>query len=76
MNKAATDKQFLTTLGHRLRGIRETKGWTLEDTEDQGWPSWRHLQQIETGNKNVTVLTLRKLSRLYNLKLSELLQGL
>ncbi len=45
-------EKFLKTLGLHLRKIRLEKGWTLEQTEEHGWPSWRHLQKIEAG-KNV-----------------------
>lgn len=64
------DKTFLKNLGQRLREIRNDRGWTLEDTEEHGWSSWKHLQRIESG-KNVTVITLQKLSRLYNLPISK-----
>ena len=59
---------FLTQLGLKLRHIREEKGWTLEYTEEKGWPSWRHLQQIECG-KNITLITLKRISNLYNIPL-------
>lgn len=63
-------EKFLKKLGQRLREIRQDKGWTLEETEEHGWPSWRHLQKIESG-KNITVATLWKLARVYNISLSE-----
>ncbi len=58
------DDKFLKKLGQRLREIRTSKGWTLEQAEEYGWPNWRHLQKIETG-KNVTILTLKRLCDLY-----------
>lgn len=65
-------EKFLKKLGQRLREIRVSKGWTLEETEEHGWPSWRHLQKIESG-KNITVATLWKLSQVYKITLSDLL---
>jgi transcriptional regulator with XRE-family HTH domain len=67
------DEKFLRKLGARLRQIREEKGWTLEDTEDHGYSSWRHLQRIETGNKNVTILSLWRLASVYGTTLEEML---
>lgn len=64
--------KYLKKLGLRLRQIRNQKGWTLEQTEEHGWPSWRHLQKIEAG-KNVTVATLYKLSVVYKMSLKEIL---
>lgn len=71
MKKPLTDEEFLKRLGMRLREIRESKGWTLEETEEHGWTSWRHLQRVESG-KNVTLLTLKKISELYKIELKEL----
>ena len=72
MAAAKGEDRFLKALGYRLRKIRESKGWTLEETEEHGWPSWRHLQRIESG-KNVTIVTIYRISRLYGLSLSELM---
>lgn len=75
MNISAADKKFLKTLGLKLREIRLKKGWTLEETEEHGWPSWRHLQKIESG-KNITVLTLKKIASVYKIDLSDLFSEL
>jgi cytoskeletal protein RodZ len=64
MSYETKDIKLLKKIGARLREIRLEKGWTLEETEEHSWPNWRHLQKIETGNKNITVITLRKLAEL------------
>jgi transcriptional regulator with XRE-family HTH domain len=69
------EQRFLKRLGLRLRALRNDKGWTLEETEEHGWRSWRHLQRIEAG-KNVTIVTIHKVSELYGLPLARLLEGL
>lgn len=66
-----SDDKFLKELGRCLRNIRLSKNWTLEQTEEHGWPNWRHLQKIETG-KNITILTLRRLSTLYKVSIAEI----
>ena len=71
----AKNIKFLSKLGKRLREIRIEKGWTLEDTEEHGWPNWRHLQKIETG-KNLTITTLKKLSEMYRVPLVDIFEGL
>ncbi len=58
------NRLVIEALGLRLRQIRERKGWTLEQTEEHGWVSWRHLQRIESG-KNVTLITLYRVAKLY-----------
>ncbi len=75
MSITKNDEKYLKALGLKLRKVRESKGWTLEFTEEAGWPSWRHLQRIESG-KNVTILTLKKISELYEIPLSEILEKL
>lgn len=59
-------------IGLKVREIRTSKGWTLEECEEHGWTNWRHLQTIESG-KNITVHTLINLANLFGLHPSELL---
>lgn len=66
------DKLFLKKFGLKIRQLRESKGWTLEETEEHGWPSWRHLQRIESGNKNITILTLIRLQKLFKISIKDL----
>lgn len=68
-------EQYLKKLGQRLKSIRLEKGWTLEETEERGWSSWRHLQKIESG-KNITVATLWKLSKVYKMSVLEILKDI
>lgn len=67
--------RILKRFGLKMREIRTKKGWTLEEAESHGWPSWRHLQKIEAG-KNITLATLFRLAKLYKIKPSELIEGL
>lgn len=75
MVRELNQEKFIKKLGIKLREIRISKGWTLEETENQGWPNWRHLQKIESG-KNITLATLIKISNLYSIKLSELIKSI
>jgi transcriptional regulator with XRE-family HTH domain len=68
-------KRTLRRIGARIRAIRRQKGWTLEETEEHGWKSWRHLQKIEAG-KNITVATLLAVAKLYKVHPSELFKDL
>lgn len=62
--------------GNRVRKARLAKGWTLEEVEEHGWTSWQHLQQIETGQKNINLSTVIRLSTLLKVDPGELLDGL
>lgn len=54
-------KKAIKSIGLKIRAIRNEKKLTLEDVEARGYPSWRHLQKIESG-KNVTIETLLKVA--------------
>lgn len=58
-------------IGLKIRSIRESRGWTLEDCEEHGNISWQQLQKIESG-RNVTVRTLINLANLFEIKLVDL----
>jgi transcriptional regulator with XRE-family HTH domain len=66
----------LRLLGLKIRQLRTAKGWTLEQAEDQGYTSWRHLQQIESGNKNITLETILRICKLFKVTPSELLKDI
>ncbi|MBI2605709.1 MAG: helix-turn-helix domain-containing protein [Deltaproteobacteria bacterium] len=70
---ALTDKDriFLKKLGARIRKLRQERGWTLEETEEHGWRSWTHLQSIEAG-KNITVVTFRRVAKLFKISPAKL----
>ncbi len=59
-----------------MREARLAKNWTLEDAEEYGWASWQHLQQIETGLKNINLTTLVRLVNLFGVDANQLLSGL
>jgi transcriptional regulator with XRE-family HTH domain len=66
------DEKFLKNFGRRVRQLGQEEGWTLEECEEHGWLFWRHLQQIETGKKNINITTLRTLSELFNTEMGDL----
>ena len=72
MDLTKNELKYLTELGVRIRELRHQKGWTLEEVEEHGWPNWRHLQKIETG-KNVTIISILRISKLYKVSLDKLL---
>lgn len=62
-------------IGLKLRLLRESKGWTLEECEEHGWPQWTHLQRLEAG-KNMTLQTLIRVANLYGVHPAEILEDL
>ncbi len=74
--KRLSGEKLKQEFGRRVRAYRLAKEWTLEDAEEHGWTSWRHLQRIETGAKNVTLETIVRLGHLFSIDPGELLKKL
>ena len=65
-------KKFIKNTGLQIRALRKKRGWTLEETEDHGWHSWRELQKIESG-RNMTLATLWSVAKFYGMTPAEIL---
>lgn len=72
----ARDTRFLKRFGLRIRELRNEQGWTLEETEDHGWTDCVHMQKIESGIKDISLTTVRRLSKLFKISISELFEDL
>ena len=75
MNSNENYSIFLIEFGQKLRDIRIKKGLTLEQVEELGYITWRHLQRIEKG-KNVNLVTVKKISEMYDIPMSKLFSKL
>ena len=49
-------------LGRRVRERRESRGWTLEKAAESMNLDLKHLQKIEAGKLNVTLVTLVRIA--------------
>ena len=49
-------------LGARIRALREAQGWTLERMAERCDLDLKHLQKIESGQLNVTLVTIVRLA--------------
>lgn len=49
-------------IGARIRAIRKSRKWTLADAAKHAGLRYQHIQQIETGLLNVTLITLIRLA--------------
>lgn len=57
-------------IGRRLRALRISRGWTLDKAAEQTGVDWRHVQMVEAGDTNVTLLTLVRLAEGFEVPLS------
>ena len=49
-------------LGERVRELREDRGWTLERAAEAMNLDLKHLQKVEAGKLNVTLVTLVRIA--------------
>jgi len=56
------EKCFAWTFPLRIRALREAQGWTLEKAAEKSDLDLKHLQKIEAGMLNVTLVTLVRLA--------------
>ena len=67
------DKKFLRQLGERIRGHRQTRGWTQDQLATQCRLHRTFIGSVERGERNVSVLNLRLIARVLRVTLAELL---
>ena len=73
--RAMGQEQFLRKLGERIKALREQKGLTQEDFEDETPLSLaaRSLQEIEYGHANPRIYTLYKIAHRCGVSVQELI---
>jgi transcriptional regulator with XRE-family HTH domain len=62
-------------LGARVRELRESRGWTLERAAEAMDLDLKHLQKVEAGKLNVTLVTLVRIAEGFAEPLSSLFAG-
>ena len=67
-----TDPKFLASLGKKIREIRLSQRLTQNGLAMSCNFEKASMSRIETGKTNVSVLTLRKISKALNVELTEL----
>lgn len=59
-------------LGRCLRAHRKARGWTLDQAAEKASMEYQHIQKIESGQLNVTLITLVRLSEAFGVRVLEL----
>lgn len=67
------DKKLLRELGNRVRERRKARGWTQQQFAEQSGLHRAYVAGIERGERNVTILSLKKLADVLRVSLAELL---
>lgn len=63
------------SFGAELRKRRERLGWTQQHAAELLGLSWRHLQDVEAGEVNITLLLLYRFSVVYEFEVRDLFAG-
>lgn len=66
------ESDFLLSLGKRVRELRNRRGMTRKMMAHEADVSERHLAQLETGEGNVSIVLLRRITAALNVSLAEL----
>ena len=70
--KSPSFKRAATNLGLRIRELRQSRGWTLDEAAEHSNLELKHLQKVEAGLINTTLVTLVRLADGFEVPLSEL----
>ena len=62
-------------LGERVRAARKARGWTLDQTAEAANMDYQHIQKIEAGKLNVTLVTLVRLAEGLGVEMSAFFEG-
>jgi transcriptional regulator with XRE-family HTH domain len=62
-------------LAGNVRRLREKAGWTQEQAADAMEIATRHYQKIEAGDVNVTVATLARVAKAFQVDVQSLFEG-
>lgn len=70
------DEEFFQEIGHRLRSRREERGWTQAELARCCELHKAYIGFVERGERNVSLVNLRRIARVLRVRLSDLLMGL
>lgn len=65
-----------TQIGARVRALRRKKGWSQDLFADKSGLNRAHVGEIERGESNVTIQTLKIIADTLKVRISDLVRGL
>ena len=69
------DKRFLQNLGFRLRDLRQAKNLTQAELGEQCGLHRTFIGSVERGERNLSVLNLRRIAKVLRVRLADLFDG-
>ena len=71
----AKKDRTLVKIGHNLRKAREARGWSQEELAHRCGVHRTYVGGVERAEYNITILTLRRMSRALGMSLLEAIRG-
>lgn len=68
--------RLLLRLGHRIRTLRQKRGWTQVELAERVGLDRSFIADVERGKRNISTLNLALIARGLGKSLSELLKGI
>jgi transcriptional regulator with XRE-family HTH domain len=68
----------VAALGKRVRALRKTRGWTLEEASERMHLDLKHFQKVEAGPRaklNITMVTLVRIAEGFGVPMARLFGG-
>jgi transcriptional regulator with XRE-family HTH domain len=62
-------------IGNRIRALRKERGWTQDVFGDKSGLNRAHVGEIERGESNVTIQTLKLIADTLKVKIEDLVRG-
>jgi transcriptional regulator with XRE-family HTH domain len=70
------DEEFFREIGHRLRERREALGWSQAELARRCELHKAYSGFVERGERNASLINLRRIAKVLRVRLSDLLKGL
>lgn len=73
MSYSEEEEKYLKNLGDHLRSLRQKKGWSQEKLANKSGLHRTYIGSIERGERNISLLNIRKIASTLDVSPSELL---
>ena len=68
-------KRELRSVGLRVRALRQERDWTLEEFSARSGVDWKHVQKIESGQINVSFVTILRIATGFDVPIAALFES-
>lgn len=70
------ESRFLIRFGQRIRELRHTHHWSQDQLAEYVGLHRTYIGAVERGERNLSLINIRKLARVFELTVAELFEGI